>query len=508
MSDNKAKRDVKNQSYLKDDPSKVSLDSDNAVQDLISQDENNDQSEEQNEHDFRYSIDDIERKDERDEIRERGCKGKQGELKDKKEPNEGRRESMVYKNKSSSGELGFPAMNGNGELGEENMLDYETGQVIDEEMDPRLSEPIQPSGFRAMRPTRLVTLPNPRRETITLPPPLFAKSTEAYFRRTEGEESSHNPPPIPCCRVREFDPANLPRFMKPTEAFLRRTEGEGSSHNPPPIPCSLIREVDPTNLPRYMNLTEAAKRHYNGLLEPVVNTISAPLHLPREFASSTDRYPSTIVRKMESDTRVEVSSEDKLLLNEIARILKGSIQWGLHSRKSTHPSDCIQIKKFVGVPPDAEQLEREREKEKKVEVPSRNYMRSTHSSRRMEEEKKKMNVSGGERLVSVQSGSTRTKPVSTRSSHSHMQLDHRPSQHQTQMHMQTQTQTQTCPQPALTATTEPLSNPNERIPKKPDEQRDESHLPSYMRSTIASRRREEEIRNEKLAKSRPIGKRS
>ena len=69
MLDNKIQRDVKNQSYLRDDPSKVSLDSDNAVQDLVSQDENNDLSEEQYEHDFRYSIDDIERKEKRDEIR-------------------------------------------------------------------------------------------------------------------------------------------------------------------------------------------------------------------------------------------------------------------------------------------------------------------------------------------------------------------------------------------------------------------------------------------------------
>ena len=505
MSDNKSQRDVKNQTYLKDDPSKVSLDSDDAVQDLISQTESNDQSGVQNEHNFRYSIDDMERKDKRNGWDERECKDKPIDINDKEEQKKDGRRSMVYENKCFSGELEFPATNGKGEFGVEDGSCNEADQMVDKEMDPRLSEPIQPSGFRAMRPTRLVVIPNSRRESIVPPPlPRYMKPTEAFLRRTEGEKPTSNAPPIPDSHIREVDPANLPRYMKPTEAFLRRTEGDESTRTAPPIPCSLIREVDPTNLPRYMYLTEAAKRHYNGLLEPVVKTISAPLHLPRESASNLDRYPSTMFRRMESEVQVEVSSEDQLLLNEIARILKESIQWGVNSRKSTYPSDCIQIKKFVGIPPDAEQIEKEKEKEreqeKKVELPSRSYMRPTQASRKMEEEKKKINTSGGERPVTMQSCSTRAKPSHASNTHNPTQLDDRSKQNGNQH--------QNRPHPSQTAASLHASKSNEYNTKKIEGQRDESHLPSYMRSTVASRRREEEIRKEKQAKSQSVGKRS
>ena len=234
----------------------------------------------------------------------------------------------------------------------------------------------RPSVYNQREACRYPTVPDesPR------PPRLSAPAARLSMTFKSGGRSSTNP--VSSNKPKSPDsPSVIPRFMQPTATFLRSKENLGPSLRR--VPASRIKEVNPSQLPHYMKLTEAAKSHYTESLKPVLDATNAAFHRPRLCSGK-----STILREFNPDDYVYLRSvrpEDRVLLEEIRRILTDALGPSRRQRESIRHPECVQIKKYDGLAPDDKQIEKEREEKK----PKPGYLRPTNASKRMEEETRK-----------------------------------------------------------------------------------------------------------------------
>lgn len=212
------------------------------------------------------------------------------------------------------------------------------------------------------------------------PPRLSAPAARLSMTFKSGGRSSTNP--VSSNKPKSPDsPSVVPRFMQPTATFLRSKENLAPSSRR--VPASRIKEINPTQLPHYMKLTEAAKSHYTESLKPVLDATNTAFHRPRVCSGA-----STILREFNPDDYVYLRSvrpEDRVLLEEIRRILTDTVAPSRRHRESIRHPECVQIKKYTGLAPDDQQIEKEREEKK----PKPGYLRPTNASKRMEEETRK-----------------------------------------------------------------------------------------------------------------------
>ena len=212
------------------------------------------------------------------------------------------------------------------------------------------------------------------------PPRLSAPAARLSMTFKSGGRSSTNPLSSNKPKSPE-SPSVVPRFMQPTATFLRSKENLAPSSRR--VPASRIKEVNPTQLPHYMKLTEAAKSHYTESLKPVLDSTNTAFHRPRMCSGA-----STILREFNPDDYAYLRSvrpEDRVLLEEIRRILTDTVAPSRRHRESIRHPECVQIKKYAGLAPDDKQIEKEREEKK----PKPGYLRPTNASKRMEEETRK-----------------------------------------------------------------------------------------------------------------------